>query len=43
MRGEYAAGEQYLLQVVLEVEEGQVSLHLADHFHGQRLLFMDDG
>lgn len=33
----------HLLQVVLEIEEGQVSFHLADYFHGQCLLFMDDG
>lgn len=38
-----AGQEAHLLQVVLEVKEGQVSLHLADHFHSQYLLFMDDG
>lgn len=36
-------GWAHLLQVVLEVQEGQVSLHLADHFHRQRLLLVDDG
>lgn len=41
--GHRAGLAAHLLQVVLEVEEGQVSLHLADHFHSQSLLFMDDG
>lgn len=42
-RGQPAgASSAHLLQVVLEVEEGQVSLHLPNHLHGQSLLFMDD-
>lgn len=42
LASDHSQVEWSLLQVVLEVEEGQVSLHLSNHFHGQSLLFVDD-